>query len=61
MPEWQYQVRRIELGPGPNFDQQLEETLGKYGADGWELVEVIPEQDSRNLYRFIFKAPKPLD
>lgn len=61
MAEWQYQIHRIEFESGSNFDQQLEITLQRYGADGWELVEVLPEQESRNVYRFIFKAPKPLD
>jgi hypothetical protein len=61
MAEWQYQIQRVELESGPDFDQQLARTLEQYGAKGWELVEVLPQQDNQNVYRFIFKAPKPLD
>ena len=61
MPEWQYQIRRVELEPGADFDQLLEKTLSNYGADGWELVEVLTQKDDRDVYRLIFKAPKPLD
>jgi hypothetical protein len=61
MAEWQYQIQRVELGSGNDFDQELEEKLGQYGAKGWELVEVLPEHGSTTVYRLIFKAPKPLD
>jgi hypothetical protein len=61
MAEWQYRIHRIELESAPDFDQQLEKTLEQHGAEGWELVEVLPRQDNRNVYLFIFKAPKPLD
>jgi hypothetical protein len=61
MAEWQYQIHRVELGPGSEFDQELEKTLEQYGAKGWELVEVLSQQDSTSTYRLIFKAPKPLD
>jgi hypothetical protein len=61
MAEWQYQIQRIELGSGDDFDQELEKKLEQYGAIGWELVEVLPQHDSPTVYRLIFKAPKPLD
>ncbi len=61
MAEWQYQIHRVELEFGHDFDQELEKTLQQYGAKGWELVEVLPQQDSPSVYRLIFKAPKPLD
>jgi hypothetical protein len=61
MAEWQYQIQRVELGPGSEFDQELGKALEQYGAKGWELVEVLPQHDSPSVYRLIFKAPKPLD
>jgi len=61
MAEWQYQIQRVELRSGSDFDQELETTLQEYGAKGWELVEVLPQHDSPSVYRLIFKAPKPLD
>ena len=61
MAEWQYQIRRVEFQSGPDFDQQLENTLDQYGADGWELVEMLPEREKPNSYRLIFKAQKSLD
>jgi hypothetical protein len=61
MAEWQYQIHRVELESGSDFDQQLENTLKQYGVKGWELVEVLPQEDRPNVYRLIFKAPKPLD
>ena len=61
MAEWQYQIQRVELGSGNDFDQELEKALEQYGAKGWELVEVLPQHDRPTVYRLIFKAPKPLD
>ena len=61
MAEWQYQIHRVELGSGNEFDEELEKTLEEYGAKGWELVEVLPQHDSTSMYRLIFKSPKPLD
>ena len=60
MAEWQYEIHRVEFGPGSEFDQELEKTLEQYGAKGWELVEVLTP-DSAGVYRLIFKSPKPLD
>ena len=61
MAEWQYQIQRIELESGTDFDQELKKTLEQHGAKGWELVEVLPQHDSPSVHRLIFKAPKPLD
>ena len=61
MAEWQYQIQRVELESDNDFDQQLASSLEQYGAKGWELVEVLPQQDRPGVYRLIFKAPKPLD
>jgi hypothetical protein len=61
MAEWQYKIQRVELESGSDFDQQLEKALEQYGVKGWELVEVLPQQERPNVYRLIFKAPKPLD
>lgn len=61
MAEWQYRIQRLEAQPGSDFDQQLEETLEQYGGKGWELVEVLQQPDTPNVYRLIFKAAKPLD
>jgi hypothetical protein len=61
MAEWQYQIQRVELESGNDFDQELEKTLEQFGAKGWELVEVLPQHGSPTVYRLIFKAPKPLD
>lgn len=61
MAEWQYQIQRVEFVPGDDFDQQLAQALEQYGGKGWELVEVLPQQDRPDVYRLIFKAPKPLD
>ena len=61
MAEWQYKIQRVEMESGSDFDQQLENTLEQYGVKGWELVEVLPQQEQPSVYRLIFKAPKPLD
>ena len=61
MAEWQYQIYRIELKPGSDFDQRLQMALGEYGGKGWELVEILPQQGISDTYSLIFKAPKPLD
>jgi hypothetical protein len=60
MAEWQYRIHHLELGTTGDFDQTLETTLAQYGADGWELVEVL-DRDLPVSYSLIFKSPKPLD
>lgn len=55
MAEWQYRIERVELETDP--DSQLENLLRENGKQGWELVQVLPGQPAR----LIFKAEKPLD
>ncbi len=61
MPEWQYQIHRIEIESGDDVDRQLETALAEYGAKGWELVEILQPETGATAYRLIFKAAKPLD
>ena len=60
MAEWQYQVHRLSLGEGGDFDEQIQATLAEFGAKGWELVDVLEPNDGSNVYRLIFKTAKPL-
>ena len=48
MIKWEYKV--VLLG---NFDESIEETLNKYGEDGWELGNVAP-----NGRAILLKRPK---
>lgn len=43
--KWEYITVNADCGP-----------LDKYGADGWELVQVLPRTD-RAVERWIFKRP----
>lgn len=63
MAEWQYRIHKVELPAQSSLDQELETALAIYGKEGWELVQVLhPHESPANpIYRFIFKAEKPLD
>jgi len=55
MAEWQYGIDKLRS----IADQQLTDVLRERGADGWELVEVLPPDSASGLeYRLIFKSEK---
>ncbi|MDI9240532.1 DUF4177 domain-containing protein [Lysobacter sp. LF1] len=54
---WTYQV--IEIVPrmlGPAVSERLQEELDRLGAEGWELVSVIPVTPFDHL-RAVLKRP----
>ncbi|GAA5076849.1 DUF4177 domain-containing protein [Lysobacter panacisoli] len=54
---WTYQV--IEIVPrmlGPAVSERLQEELDRLGADGWELVSVMPVTPFDHL-RAVLKRP----
>ena len=57
MAEWLYDIRRINSVD----DVQFEDLLRQQGANGWELVQVMPPANSPagTGYRLIFKSQKP--
>jgi hypothetical protein len=61
--EWQYRIERVELKPEAVGDTQFEKILEERGKLGWELVQVLQGQETRDssTYRLIFKTQKPLD
>ena len=61
MAEWEYRIERIE--PEADLDAQLEKILREYGQQGWELVQVLPQQEApkKPTCRLIFKIEKPID
>jgi hypothetical protein len=63
MAEWQYRIERIELTPEAIDDAQFERILQEHGKLGWELVQVLQGQETRDnpTCRLIFKTQKPLD
>lgn len=62
MAEWLYEIHRLETRPGFDLDSQLQTILQHYGSKGWELVQILPEQEAtRDAYRLIFKSQKPID
>jgi hypothetical protein len=50
--ERRYQIKRIEIQPGADQDQdsQLEGALEEYGEQGWELVQVLYSQETSVSY-----------
>ena len=62
MAEWLYRIHRMELRQDADCDDEIEKVLEEFGAQGWELVQVlhrhqVPEDP---IYRFIFKIEKPV-
>lgn len=51
MVKWEYLVKRIGFN-----SLLLEETLNKYGKDGWEFIGFVDRFGGDKL--FIFKRPK---
>lgn len=57
MNQWTYQV--IEIVPrmlGPAVSERLQEELDRLGADGWELVSLMPVTPFDHL-RAVLKRP----
>jgi hypothetical protein len=57
MTQWTYQV--VEIVPrmlGPAVSERLQEELDRLGADGWELVSVMPVTPFDHL-RAVLKRP----
>lgn len=57
MTRWTYQV--IEIVPrmlGPAMSERLQEELDRLGAEGWELVSVMPVTPFDHL-RAVLKRP----
>lgn len=57
MTRWEYMVHERA-----GSDSMLDRTLTYHGADGWELVTVLPVDSSNTnqcLVRLIFKRPAP--
>jgi hypothetical protein len=55
--QWTYQV--IEIVPrmlGPAVSERLQEELDRLGADGWELVSLMPVTPFDHL-RAVLKRP----
>lgn len=62
MAEWQYRIERVQINAESDSDTKLAGILGEYGAQGWELVQIMREQAADNqACRLIFKAEKPID
>ncbi|HZX76565.1 DUF4177 domain-containing protein [Lysobacter sp.] len=57
MTQWTYQV--VEIVPrmlGPAVSERLQEELDRLGAEGWELVSVMPVTPFDHL-RAVLKRP----
>jgi hypothetical protein len=55
--EWLYDIERVGLVT----DASLDAVLRERGANGWELVQIMPilEGPEPASYRLIFKTQKP--
>lgn len=61
MSVWLYQIHRLELPSGVNLEDQIQKVLRDYGAQGWELAQVLGGSTTEDgTYRLIFKTEKPL-
>jgi Domain of unknown function (DUF4177) len=61
MMGWEYKTYRFHDGGMGDNRSYLEDLLDKFGADGWELVQIAGSSDPYDLtHRLaIFKRPKP--
>jgi hypothetical protein len=61
MMKWEYKTYKFHDGGMGSNKSYLEDLLDKFGADGWELVQIVgsadPNDSSHRLA--IFKRPKP--
>lgn len=57
---WEYKTYRFHDGGMGDNRSYLEDLLDKFGADGWELVQIAGSSDPSDLtHRLaIFKRPK---
>lgn len=55
MKLWEYYVVDLKIDSDAS---ENESTLNGYGADGWELVTVIPDPTDGTYLRHFFKRPK---
>ena len=49
--QWEYHI--LQINPDADADALLEDLDG-FGADGWELVMVVPTDE---WHRWVFKRP----
>ncbi|GAA0440529.1 MAG: DUF4177 domain-containing protein [Bacillota bacterium] len=61
MEKWEYAVETWTLGITSADCEELEEKLNKFGNEGWELVNIIPQvggfggEVSVNFNQIVFK------
>ena len=55
---WQYLVSIVKPGFWGNItEQRLQEELDRQGHQGWELVQVVPNQHGWGSTQLVFKKP----
>ena len=66
MPKWEYMIRKTDFKTlsQPSFLELERVRLTEHGEEGWELVSVIPSQNSDSLILFLKRAieePAPVE
>ena len=58
MPKWEYMIRKTDFKTlsQPSFLELERVRLTEHGEEGWELVSVIPSQNSDSLILFLKRA-----
>lgn len=61
MIKWEYKTYRFHDGGMGSGKSRLEELFDKFGADGWELIQIVASSDPTDCtHRLaILKRPKP--
>jgi uncharacterized protein DUF4177 len=57
MRKWDYQVLEITPDATGNFQHSLQTTLRANGAQGWELIEILPSPGEESSMLLISKKP----
>jgi len=65
MPKWEYMIRKTDFKTlsQPSFLELERVRLTEHGEEGWELVSVIPSQNSDSLILFLkrtIEEPAPV-
>ena len=58
MQRWEYRIRKTDLKSlsQSSFLELEQVRLTEYGADGWELISVVPSQNAEALILFLKRA-----
>ncbi len=58
MKKWEYKLINADSSPESRWENDLEKTINKLGADGWEAVGIITRGSSNSSTYVVLKREK---